>query len=77
MIIPLMDIYNTNDEILMMGYFLGFNAINNPWMGMCSWYTYRMGPPVELAFSCLISVAEKTMVYGRYNQLVNGGYNGI
>jgi len=30
----------------------------------------RMGPPVVVAFSCLISGGKK-MVYGRYNELVN------
>jgi hypothetical protein len=29
-----------------------------------------MGPPVEIAFSWFRKVAEKTMVYGRYNELV-------
>jgi hypothetical protein len=33
-----------------------------------------MGPPVEIAFSWFRKVAEKTMVYGRYNELVNGDY---
>ena len=29
--------------------------------------------PRSIAFSCLKKVAELTLVYGRYNELVNGG----
>jgi hypothetical protein len=42
------------------------------------WYVtnmYRMGPPVDSVNRWFIFVAEKTMVYGRYNELVNGDYN--
>jgi len=34
---------------------------------------YRVGPPFVVAFSWFIFVAEKTMVYGRYNN--SGRYN--
>ena len=30
--------------------------------------------PQSIAFSCLKKVAEKSIVYGRYNELVHGGY---
>ena len=33
--------------------------------------------PLQIAFSWFIFVAEKNMVYGRYNELVNGDYNGL
>jgi hypothetical protein len=38
----------------------------------CWIYIYRMGPPVELAFSCLKKWLN-SMVYGRYTELVSMG----
>ena len=35
---------------------------------------YRMGPPSDSVNRWFKKVAEKTMVYGRYNELVHGGY---
>jgi hypothetical protein len=42
---------------------------------MTNLFGYRMGPPVDsvqLPYKWLNSI-----VYGRYNELVNGGYNGL
>ena len=73
MIIPLMDIsyhwWDIDDGIL------GFNAIINPLMGMLMIYLQdgaTSRDSVQLRYD--ISVAEKTMVYGRYNELVHGVY---
>ena len=42
----------------------------------CQWV--QDGDPVGCRVQKrLIFVAEKTMVYGRYNELVHGGYNGL
>ena len=41
------------------------------------WTTHRFPTgwgPRSIAFSWFIFVTEKTMVYGRYNELVNGDY---
>ena len=38
--------------------------------------TGRMGPPSD-SVQLVFFVAEKTMVYGRYNELVHGDYNGL
>ena len=38
--------------------------------------SYRMGPPVDSVNRWFIS-GEKNMVFGRYNELVNGDYKGL
>ena len=40
-------------------------------------YNCKMGPSFEFAFSCLKFQRVNSMVDGRYNELVNGGYNGL
>ena len=40
-------------------------------------YKSQDGPVRTLAFSCLSFKWLNSMVYGRYNELVHGGYNGL
>ena len=40
-------------------------------------YNCKMGLSFEFAFSCLKFQWLNSMVDGRYNELVNGGYNGL
>ena len=50
------------------------------WMNLCHMVqkthaSYRMGPPVDSVNRWFISGL--TMVYGRYDYIVNGDYNGL
>jgi hypothetical protein len=38
---------------------------------------YRMGPPSTIAVSCRTKKWLNSLVYGRYNELVNGDYTGL
>ena len=56
------------------------NTINQSYWSYVHQLSYLGGLtlyPVDSVNRWFIFVAEKTMVYGRYNELVNGDYNGL